>query len=730
MYYLSCEKQTNGLFGTWQPRLLAFDTTRRYMYYTAHGTRMEGALWKGKMKVTKINQMTKEQDVPIDHPRALEKDYYVLEILGEHRPLASGEIPPPEPLLCPSTGTTTLPDRFSLSNEAFIRDRFFLGELYDSLRDQFDMLREQQGIKPEEANNEENKKKILTITSPRRPGKVTHVRWYVRPLTEYDFRRFWYVVHMVLGYDKLNSRPYRGLPPYDPRNGIFFGQIPMYVWHTFKSLNKTVFYAFMRGSLTGRKEGSRELNVTLRGAFLCITYDSVLVMQDTGHIPTWVRLLDVREFHYNTTSNTPYFCFVSDSGAPDIIFIPQPPLFSGIKPSFYDPQLSVLRVRNIIHEICFASLTVRRVITIRETAQPSVRAFVEFYERGGRQMQFDMPPAYASQRVTVLPHEQLASVWVEAERIYDEQDHDVANQSAIPIYANNNNEVINMSRDQLQVLARRLYRERRHSNSVTGVSYDEVRRNLRTAAAPPPPRPPPTTGVSVPSGVGHSSSEDASNRPLPESVRSREESTSFNNNGSFLFNVSFAGSNMGDNTSFANSGGYQVPGTRYLTEEDLPGSQRERIPTFLVDQHERIESAAQSPATHPQYHDDELLSGQPQDTPLLARGSEVTTPVAMTVETLVNDSFANVNYSPEQYFAQSSTHRTSETEGSNSGLNVRPTSLQKRPTAIPLRPSSLTSRPAYKDAAAGVSLPSVGFTASANARPVSGANTSTTDVET
>ncbi|KAG5497089.1 hypothetical protein GH5_01618 [Leishmania sp. Ghana 2012 LV757] len=437
--------------------------------------------WRKKIKVDMIVPVGKEHAFMLNDTHLKEMDLFQVEIHGEVRPMASGETPSPGPLLCPSAGLSGLPDRCTVENDEFIRDPFFLRELYEALRYQFSNLRmerERAELASGHSVASTTARRTQTLESPRtKNGTVyrgSRIKIVLRMRTDYEFRRFSYVVQTVLGYDKLTARPFRGLPPYDPRNGLIFAMIPMCVWHTFKLLDKTVFYSFLRGDVVGRNANG-ELHVTLRGAYLCITHDSVLVMRDTGNIPRWIKLQEVREFYYNVTSSRPFVAFLSDPGAPDIIFIPQPPIFGPDAIRRFSPSLEVLRLRHVIHETCFASLEIRRVIDI-DIAEVSVRSFVERYERE-TQRNLDLDPArgYAGVLSCPLPKEQLAQVWREVQGIYATRDPNVISRAAIPLYQNNTNDTA-LTRDQLETLSRRLARERASRDDIVGLSYEEAQR--------------------------------------------------------------------------------------------------------------------------------------------------------------------------------------------------------------------------------------------------------------
>ncbi|EPY18752.1 hypothetical protein STCU_09788 [Strigomonas culicis] len=536
MFFAYAEKQS--LLGGWQLRQVAFDCTRRYMYYTTGGFKTdeiyvlepprelqemtdtassyndahtplpqaehvgmtpfgtqrtlvtedseakpnENIKWKSKMKVSRIKWVTIERNLDVKDERVKELDLFQLEIHGDERPLLSGETPPVGPLLCPSASFGGLPDRFRENNEEYIRDPFFLRELYNSLRDLFDELkaeRERTGAEAENPN-------LRTIASPRGKGeasKKSPVKVTLRFMSQYEFRRFGYVVQTVLGYDKLNVRPYYGLPPYDPRNGLIFGQIPMSLWTTFKSLDETVFYTIVRGNLVGR-DSNGDLEVTLRGIYLCITHDMILLMRPTGAVCKWVHLKDIKAFYYNHTCYRPFVCFMCERPALDLTFVLQPPAYGEQAARSFNPKVETLRIHRILHATCFTSVAeARRVIHLHYTPEPSVRSFVEVYEdTAGRRLNFDSFVAASGGISCPLPKEQLAAVWEEVVAAFQENRESAGDRAAIPLYVDNTNDV-SFTSEQVSALLRRLQRQRSSGDEIVGVSFTEAQREVAQVPA-------------------------------------------------------------------------------------------------------------------------------------------------------------------------------------------------------------------------------------------------------
>eukprot|EP00796_Vickermania_ingenoplastis_P009701 gene9701-6798_t len=549
MYFTYAEKVGNSFIQEWRTRIVAFDSSRRYLYYSEPvperrspapepqdgennflfsqedpinavdtSISLSQVTWKQKIKVLSVEPVMTQVEFSIDDPHLRERDLYRLRIRGEARPLADLETPPVGPLLCPSAVLRPFPERLTGNNKNLIDDPFLLKEIFNALKDQYQKINDERSRIEQEASSAGKAFPVFshqTIDSPKKPSGF----WFaskksvlLRCRDEREFRRFWYVLQIVLGYDKLIVRPYRGLPPYDPRNGISFAHIPICVWHTFKDLDKAVFYIFTRGFLLncvdsenapreqpstveehepssprGRRDALR-VDIALKSAFLCITHDMVLVMRDTGNVPYWVRLQEVSEFSFNVTSVQPFVVFLTDANAPDIVFVPQPPLFGPDAIRNFDPRYEVRRIEKIMHDSCFASHTIRRVIRIREVKDNSFGAYARRMASEGRRLDTRATVGYTSTSTVScpLPKEQLATVWnqVQAELIQRAQ-NTRDNRLAIPLYTDTATH-IDLTPDQLTRLGQHLAAEREGRDDIVGVPLAELRQSADSAVDPSP----------------------------------------------------------------------------------------------------------------------------------------------------------------------------------------------------------------------------------------------------
>lgn len=291
--------------------------------------------------------------------------------------------------------------------------------------------------------------------------------------TEYEFRRFFYVLKTVLGYDKLTLRPYRGFPPYDPRNGIILAHLPLYRWHSFKCLQKSMIYSFVRGDLYGRTMDNSRTVVLLKGGFLCMNHDSVVVLRDEGRAFCKLRLLHVEHFRYNYDCSHPYCAFISDVGHTDIFFVPQPPLFGEDSISRFYPKEEVMRIRRLVYETCFCSLGIRRVIDLKEVLYPNILVFIDAYIKEFERIRVD----YLNPMVPYTPtNESFPSVWGEAQGHIRQLRHarlSNFSESAIPLYENHTNHLL--SNKKLEAIRHRIAERTRaeQQDEIIGIAVEE-----------------------------------------------------------------------------------------------------------------------------------------------------------------------------------------------------------------------------------------------------------------
>ncbi|CAD2213521.1 hypothetical protein AGDE_14092 [Angomonas deanei] len=123
---------------------------------------------------------------------------------------------------------------------------------------------------------------------------------------------------------KLYSPLHKGLPPYDPRNGIAFATIPLHLRHVFRRLNDVVFYSFQSGHVVYLRN-QREVR-GLNG-YLCITHDSILQLQDDSKCPRWLDIEDVSGIDYVLQGSHSFVSILSVHPYPDFLFIPTFPVY-------------------------------------------------------------------------------------------------------------------------------------------------------------------------------------------------------------------------------------------------------------------------------------------------------------------------------------------------------------------------------------------------------------------
>lgn len=110
-----------------------------------------------------------------------------------------------------------------------------------------------------------------------------------------------------------------GLPQYDPRNGIALATVPLHLRYAFRRLNDVVFYSLQSGH-TVYVRHMREVR-GLHG-YLCITHDSVLLLQDDGKCPRWLDLEDIVGIDYVLQGSHSFVSLLAREPYPDFVFIP------------------------------------------------------------------------------------------------------------------------------------------------------------------------------------------------------------------------------------------------------------------------------------------------------------------------------------------------------------------------------------------------------------------------
>ncbi|KAG5497701.1 hypothetical protein JKF63_03967 [Porcisia hertigi] len=115
-----------------------------------------------------------------------------------------------------------------------------------------------------------------------------------------------------------------GLPPYDPRNGIALATVPLHLRNAFRRLNDVVFYSLQIGHVVYVRQ-QREV----RGieGYLCITHDSILLLQLDGKCPRWLDLEDIIGVQYVLHSNHSFISIRAAEPYPDFVFIPIIPCY-------------------------------------------------------------------------------------------------------------------------------------------------------------------------------------------------------------------------------------------------------------------------------------------------------------------------------------------------------------------------------------------------------------------
>eukprot|EP00796_Vickermania_ingenoplastis_P001670 gene1670-1035_t len=515
MFYCVVEMSCGALFESWTPAVVAFDCTRRYLYCSAPLKKGQGVptcpcslRWKKKAKVMSLRTACLDMYINTNDESTKEKQLYAVDVIGTKRELAKNEFPPPEPLLCPSTGLQPIPGRFSLGNEEFIQDPFFLNELYEGLLDTFINLRLAREASTSVAGSS-RQSDFSTLDSPGRDAKARtfsidlfkETDELFRFTNAYDYRRLMYVMQWVLSFDKLVPSPHGGYPPYDPRNGVVLAPVPLYLWRWFHAWETQTLHYMGPGSLLRQIVNLCSHSVSggkgVRGGHLCILDGSVFFLynRDGSAKPDPYCVLSLhqvrRVFYSGRRSHHPCVLFMTE-GERDLLFLPEPQrLGKGVETMFpqaalaegatecpsstllspdrlYRATLEVLHIAGVVRNWCLSSVETLPVIAVECLDVVNVPEFVtEVQRRCGRVplVQYDQGPLPEAKR--------LADVWNAYRAWMRRQQREQGGRAlsvgipAVPIYENNPSK-IPLSEAQLRELQARVgqRRQRRHGSSV------------------------------------------------------------------------------------------------------------------------------------------------------------------------------------------------------------------------------------------------------------------------
>lgn len=442
---------------------------------------IQGVKWKGKIKISCLFISSRQRTIV--SPSQL----YLLDISGVVREMALGEAPC-DYLLCPSAALDHKPDLSPSRRHLLLKDPYRQLELYDSLRDQcLDRKRQRELAiarrKREEGSNykpseDEKAPPYGTIRSPVKKsdflGFGAEKSLTFRFSCEYHYVRFLFVLTSVMGYDGKWPRPYRGFPPLDPRNQVSFAPLPTPHAYNLGKVEARYPYVYCFGNFLGRDLDGK-LQISIKNCFMCITNDMVMPVRLAGTIPTWLRQCHIQECYYNTTATRPYIALISDAGEPDFIFSPSLPEMGTFLPDFQlSPNSQVQRLQYILYQCCFASVQARRVIVFKEAKENTIRSFIERVEAERGQpleLRYRLPSS-AGQTICPEDHVNLREVWYSVGATNAEMDHNVVENSAVPLYDTNPNNAP-ISIEQLQLM-RSLVEQERLEDELVGLALESV----------------------------------------------------------------------------------------------------------------------------------------------------------------------------------------------------------------------------------------------------------------
>lgn len=584
MFYTYVDKEKSNYYDSWEPRQLAFDTMRRHLYYSEpipsdlqvhiqDGVKTEGVepkqlVYLKKFKLYSLKIVARKSANQSEY--WIEKDFYRLELECESRTLATGEFPPRGPCLCPSAEPIRPPCRASPPTQETLHDPYFHFELFEATSIQFRTLRQQKEAARLNAISQgriEPPVRTLTVSTPRKwqdKESVSKTKIMIRCRNEIEFHRLTYLLFLVLGHDRVHPLPYRGLPPFDPRNGIAFGHIPMDVLPRFAALDRTVFYSFIKGDLFGVVSGS--LRTVVTDVYCVMTHDMVYFMSRNGKIPRWARLLEVIDFFYNANCPNPFVALVSEDPSPDFLFAPKCPVFNNSPMCTFDAGFEVSRMAHIMHNLCYSSVLPRRVVGIHEVTDQSAHLFWARMNTSSKPLVLHPGNGYDSSMQCPIPKERLVSAWTQIQGALSGVPDVDASSMAVPIYANSSGD-LKLTEEQVERLQTALGDIREADNEVVGLPVNAVRQLVESQEANP----------------DLTRLQELSNNlwAADRDVRNGSESSADASSGS----GSSSASGGGRGAPSYDSSDYRTEGARYYTREEAASGADEGAATAVADDH-------------------------------------------------------------------------------------------------------------------------------------------------
>lgn len=191
--------------------------------------------------------------------------------------------------------------------------------------------------------------------------------WYMCAKTQTDFMCIYGTIRDFLIRDGMRPPQFWGLPKLDPRFDLPLAEPPLYLWHAFRAVKQSVFYACVHGRMARRgadvSAPLTSLTLLEDSLYLTLFDKSVVVFDEKRHVLAGIPITEIKALHYATLDvaesledpeNERGQCFLAfttdNEQYSDILFLPTLDLFAEANKENV-PAAQVNRVRKALTKL-------------------------------------------------------------------------------------------------------------------------------------------------------------------------------------------------------------------------------------------------------------------------------------------------------------------------------------------------------------------------------------------
>lgn len=279
--YLFMKVEKRGSFRTsWTARDFAVDLRTRHVYMSGKESSFNTP-WKHKAKMYAITSLTIMEDMPYRHSA-----FDPHELLAFTIECAERDLSKQDPIF--TRGSTAL---------AVYEEGTLQPTVCKTPR-----VRRKNGVLPSEGDDFD----------------TSRVTWELRCRSYDEFAKVFFPLRELLEVDGFRSAFHCGLPPVDPRNSLRFVTLPVHLWRAFKPIVRAAMYTCIHVNVIGC-DHSGKIGVCQPHAYLCITDDGVMIIDEKGSACRWVSARFISGVYHSTQCESPYIAILAEGRKPDTI---------------------------------------------------------------------------------------------------------------------------------------------------------------------------------------------------------------------------------------------------------------------------------------------------------------------------------------------------------------------------------------------------------------------------